>query len=717
MILMRIRAIRQRLSLLTLVTALAVYVLVSVQFTSSPLFEGPDELEHYRYVEWIARTGSLPPPAGQMGGQYHQPPLYYLLLAPVLRVWGLPAPQFMDITPNPHYPYLISELSNDNKNLWLHPQAVEQGADGQAARVLRLFSTVCGAATVVCLWLTARRLFPDQWVRQALMVFIGAWTPQFVYITSVMNNDALLILLSSALTYLVVRYSALPTLRARHVLLLGAVFGAALLAKTNALFLGFVLVAWLVYKTRSPLRWVQFGLAALAVVGWWYARNIVQYDDLFLTAAHQVTWPGDVIQSPDAWQIALGRLSYSYATVWARFGSGAVAVSAWVGTLFDGLLAACLLGWGWALLRFSRSRLSSTWVFVALLGGVWVLVLYYLATIAWSGIQGRYLLPGLVAWAALLSAGLLRLIPVRWQSWGAALACALLFLGLQRSLVDFRYSFQVPAPDADAGTLYTYGDVAELSSVRPAVVYGQPEERVRLRLNWRALRTPESSLKVFVHSLTVQGEVADGAFSRDSYPATGNLLAQDWQAGSAWAEDYLVRLPPEAVPQRIYSLIAGLYEADSGASLPVSQSGAVVGLPVVGTLVITSPPRPAPDALLARFGESLLLSDVRLSSDAASVCLTWYALRDGSADLQRFVHFFDQQKQLIGQVDGSVHEGAYPARFWRQGELVRDCVPLPADAQSLATGWYDPVSLVRLAAVDSGSARLPNDQVIWSRSG
>src|SRR5215211_4748595 len=105
---------------------MAVYVVLTLLLiVRVPLNAAPDEFAHIKYVEHVAVTGKLPvfeahgPP--NPGYEFHQPPLYYALCAPLWRA-----------TP-----------------------------EGMQGTMCRLVSLICGAATLVLLWHAVVALFPE----------------------------------------------------------------------------------------------------------------------------------------------------------------------------------------------------------------------------------------------------------------------------------------------------------------------------------------------------------------------------------------------------------------------------------------------------------------------------------------------------------------------------------------------------------------------------
>jgi hypothetical protein len=94
------------------------YVLLALAFSLGPIFEGPDEIEHYRFIRSLARTLSLPDPRSQVRAQYHQAPLYYALAAPLALLIADSDFTQIDGLLNPYYPYQLGIPGNDNKNLY-----------------------------------------------------------------------------------------------------------------------------------------------------------------------------------------------------------------------------------------------------------------------------------------------------------------------------------------------------------------------------------------------------------------------------------------------------------------------------------------------------------------------------------------------------------------------------------------------------------------------
>ncbi|MBL0885879.1 hypothetical protein [Myceligenerans indicum] len=176
------------------------------------------------------------------------PPLYYLIGAAVLR--AVP-----DWTTAPM----------DRVWLWL-----------------RWLNTLLAAPIPLLLWASARRLsLPEPLPVAAALAPIAV--PEMEHLYSAVNNDNLLVLLGTILTYLLVRVLT-GDLSRRTGLLIGIVTSAALLTKGFALmFPAWILLAYGVAAWRAPgRRPAAAGSLAVAAVASvpgaaWWVRNLVLY--------------------------------------------------------------------------------------------------------------------------------------------------------------------------------------------------------------------------------------------------------------------------------------------------------------------------------------------------------------------------------------------------------------------------------------------------------
>jgi len=696
---------------------LAAFVALAVGFSLGPIFEGPDEIEHYRYVRALARTGRLPDAALIQSfdtgawGEFHQPILYYALAALPVRALGDDGFDHFEERLNPTYGYRFEVPGNDNKNLFLHARAERfpyaESAIARTVHLLRLLSVAFGAGTALAGYGVFRLLWPDRPDRRLLALAALVFMPQFAYMSSVVTNDALSYLLITLSLYLLLR-QVRDGPSWRRAALLGAVMGLALLTKLSAAFLIFPAAVTTLLDRRS-WRGAALTVALVALIaGWWYARNWALYDDptgvevLFRWSA-----PSEQIRDGGvAFDIGWQRFGFAYETFWARFGGGSVAVSSAIYRFFDGLAALALAGAGFQLLRALRRPVAPQdrryAAVMAVYGLAWLAAAFYWASRVWSGNQGRFLLPGIAAWAALIAFGLDAWTPRRLRA-PVTLAVALALAGVATvSLLGYYLpAYRVsPAPDEiERPAALRFDGLAELIGSGPVSPRARPGETITLSLYWRALGPADRSLQTYLHS------AGSDVVRRDSIPATGNLLATDWRAGETWAEHFTVTIPADAAPQQVVPLVAGLYDPATGAPIPARDASGNEVTPIVGRLAINGPPQPGEPQ--ARFGSGVGLLDATIDprDRAVEVCLTWIARAEMATDYTVVARLEGPDGALLDQLDRPPREGAYPTGAWARDERVRDCLtlasgaPLP-DGWRVRVGLYDPATLERLPVED-----------------
>jgi 4-amino-4-deoxy-L-arabinose transferase-like glycosyltransferase len=249
---------------------LLIYLALGVLFAVyTPRWQAPDEPAHYNYIRYLAENRRFP--VLQMGDyphaylkeikgrrfppdlsidsiryEYHQPPLYYLLGAPV---------------------YLLGQGD-------LLP--------------LRLLSLSLGAGVVLLAYATTRRIYPDKPALALATAAFVAFLPQHLATVSQAGNDVLAELLFALVLYHLVgwlqnRESKIAN--RRPAITLGCLLGLILITKTTAyiavpLATGVLVWRWL--RDRAPARrilaelaWVAVPAALIALP--WYARNLTTY--------------------------------------------------------------------------------------------------------------------------------------------------------------------------------------------------------------------------------------------------------------------------------------------------------------------------------------------------------------------------------------------------------------------------------------------------------
>lgn len=373
-----------------------------------PPWQAPDEPAHFNYARHLAQTGTLPVlQLGDYDGSYlellkasrfppalpldsvryegHQPPAYYVLVAPMVALGGFSDP-----------------------------------------RPARLLSVALGALLIVLVYLIVRTVLPTRPDLALLAAVLPAVVPQHLAIFASVSNDALASVAVALAVLLTLRLVARREREgkppsARQVLLLGLALALCLLTKVTA---------WVALPVALlGLRWAGAGwrtltltLVPAAVAGlFWAGRNIALYgplDPLGL-ARHDAVVAGQPLTGAFGLTTLRTLVAVGFQSFWGQFGWMGVLMDGWVyGLLWAGTLLA-LLGLIAFVVDLRRGRVPidrAGWRGLALLG---VLGLLLVAGFLWYNLrylqpQGRYLFAAMPAIALALALGLRWVFSERW---------------------------------------------------------------------------------------------------------------------------------------------------------------------------------------------------------------------------------------------------------------------------------------------------------------
>ena len=110
------------------------------------------------------------------------------------------------------------------------------------------------------------------------------------------------------------------------------------------------------------------------------------------------------------------------------------------------------------------------------------------------------------------------------------------------------------------------------------------------------------------------------------------------------------------------------------------------------------------------------VSSVKPGEDL-EITLTWQALAETEVSYKVFVHLYDHQGGILGQLDRRPGLGARPTNTWQEGEILteRYIIPVPPETEAgtypLAVGMYDPETGERLTTVGPRDQLLERDRV------
>ncbi|MBN1247505.1 MAG: glycosyltransferase family 39 protein [Anaerolineae bacterium] len=753
-----------------LALCLAFTILVGMHTGVTPLFEAPDEVWHYAYVRWLAQGNGLPPLDEDLSGAYQeaaQPPLYYLVAA-LLNARFDDSDLSTLMWHNPGFGYQAPGTVADNKNMLVHTaeEAFPWRGAALAVHATRATSWLFGLVTVIAAWSLGQEVFRNRALATTVAALV-ALQPQFVFISSIVSNDSA----AAALSTLGLWFAARMLVRGptwRTTILAGLTAGLGALAKTSVLPLAPALAISLLVGSvhghsgrHQPIKLrrvagqlLLLSAIALAVSGWWYGRNIALYGDpLGLSTHTQTLWGREELASlPEL----LPELPLLWRSFWGAYGWGhvfwpdGVYVALTVVTLPLLGLASIAVGLTWIRAlrtasgigaRIRDDRATPSWLLPASLALVWSLGIVA-ALLRWmqqvEAPHGRLLFPAIGAWALLLTLGI-RTIGRYNQGTGywyraATLVTFTIVVGLApvaRILATFApprlQDRESVAAACDQPANLVYGNHIELLCLEPEPARVAPGEPTDIRACWTATEVVAYDYTVYVHLL---GPNMQRYAERHTYPGLGRYPTTLWEPGRAFCETYHLAVEPWAGGPVRAQVEVGLYDAESGARLPVANdTGQEVVLPIAGHVDIAEKPDGAAanagDAL-ATFGAAttpaiqLLASSVPTSAargEEIEVVLNWVALAPPDQDYVAFVHVWTPgQAKPMAQSDAQPRGGWYPTSAWQSGDSVQDrhTLAIPETAAPgrypVWAGLYRPGDGTRLAAY-SATARYPNDLV------
>ncbi len=393
---------------------LAAYLALGALFAvRTPPWQAPDEPAHYNYVRQLVE-GQLPViepedwdqaylsqivgaefapsfPVDAITYEDWQPPLYYLLQAPV---------------------YALT---------------------GGSLTAMRLLSVALGAGVVALAYVVGRAVFGRVAPALAVAAFV-AFLPQHLAILGSVNNDALSeLIIAAILALLVTPWPEDPP--TRRLLALGLLLGAGFLTKGQAYLMAPVVAVFLLIRPQRsprPLRsWLLVFAPALLLGLLVWGRNAAVYGglDVLARAAHDDVVVGQPRTAEWLAQYGLagtlGRFARTtFVSFWGQFGWMAAPLPGW---MVAGLLALTLVALaGLLMTAFQRPTTNdqrptnsslvtrhSSLVLTFLL----TLALHVAYNLTFVQHQGRYLYPALIPIAVGFVAGLdtwLRPLVRRW---------------------------------------------------------------------------------------------------------------------------------------------------------------------------------------------------------------------------------------------------------------------------------------------------------------
>jgi 4-amino-4-deoxy-L-arabinose transferase-like glycosyltransferase len=714
------------------VLLVAHFVLSVITSVIVPPWEAHDEWAHYKFAEYLARERALPPVGVRLTDEYTfdeatQPPLYYALTALVVAL--IDTGDGLRPVVNP---FATSGTGEGGVNMAIHDPVQErwpwQGTI-LALHLARLMSVVIGTLALLSTYGIARLLAraaaqgddPSN-LAPLLALAVAAFSPQWLFINSVVTNDVLVAALGGAVLYCAVRLVLLSQMpmtapgwwkgQGGAVVGLAVSLGLALLTKYTALALLPVALLALLIAAVGDLRrqrrfsWQlaaslsAFAAIVVALAGWYFWHNLrltgmLTTRDAYAEASfwQRLSDPGASVAQGLAWQDAPAALAYGFRTFWASFGWGNVEAASWVYGLWTALTLLGLVGFGVWLWRVKSwtVRLAAA-LMLAQVVCVVALPLYRELLHGEAFLRGRYLLPALPAVSVIIGLGL-EALSAHWRPmWRTRLAGALIVgLGLLALAVPFLWIAPVyarpPQLTGNAAPLphslrarYSAegGDVVEIVGYDlwpPSVAPGQG---LAVTVDWRVLRRPAALAATerldsqgqwaaienanYVVGLHLVGRDGQSLGSVAHYPGRGNLASSIWQPGDHWRETFW--LPVEATRAAGLPALGQVHMA----LFQQTAQGVVAYLPAV-------------DATGAPLGDTVVFGRVRIGASP-----------DGAAPfIEPAIVFGDPAAPLAGLADYQVTGEMRPGGR----------VTVALDWLALAPGQTDLTAFVQVLDADN----------------
>ena len=726
---------RQNLAIAAILTA---FILLSLAYSViNPLFEATDELRHYRFIQHIVQTHSLPVQgAMSCSEQGHHPPLYYAAAA-LVTGWIDTGHEICYEPPtNPFWAHHYWEVGVDNKNQYMHgpDEAFPWFGEALAAHLSRIVNILIGAAVVLVTYLIGRTIWPDQPALALGGAAIVAFNPMFLYMSAAINNDIIAALAGAGVTLAAVRLMRDEAgLNWRWGLILGALYGIALLSKFNlaAIIITIELaVTWVAWRKKQWRQWIVVNaliiVVALLLAGWWFIRNQILYGEP--TGIKMLTELWGVRDPRDSVKLAFMELPYVWTSLWGRFGYGQIPLPAIMYNLLAALGLLSLLGLLIPLLRRDKEELISYGPYLLILlanVALFFAVIFNYLLVSPAGPMGRFFFPALPSLALLMIYGLTRwleLLPVSPKEnakqsavLAGVVAAALLLISLIALFGYLAPAYARPADFVDADivneTEASFAGLVTLRGYELSQESVSPGESLLVTLFWEVTAEPPGDYYEFIHLIDEQGLMIA---QRDTHPGLGRFPSRQWQPGDRFQETIAIDIPDVAYAPATATISVGFYAPQEGYRLGVySADGTSQGdalqlgqVPIISDPAIEGDQSAIPNPQHQNFaGEIMLLGyeyDQRqlLPGETLGITLYWQALTDDLPDYEVQLRLLDETGWIMETLQERPLSGQSSTSAWTPGEVVIDHHEIQT-GESIPPGVYR----VQVALKDSTGQR------------
>jgi hypothetical protein len=615
--------------------------------------------------------------------------------------------------------------------------------------VMRLFSIVLGAITLIAVYRLARRVFtsgekgkkedapPDNPAVLLAVAFV-AFNPMFIFIHASITNDTLATLLATVA--LVILLAPRP-----NYWMLGIVLALGAITKLSALTLypvvGGVLLILILKREMTLKNSILNGLKIIApfliIAAWWYVRNVQLYGELTGTAAMIATIGAR--KTPYTVLDFLNEMQGLRISGWALFGWLNVIGPDWFLTLMDVLTALALLGGIAAIVPMIRAREWETLRPYGILGAYFVII--FVSLINWTrqtpGTQGRLLFPALGAVAVLVALGWQTVIewitqPERLQRvrrFAYALPIAPMFvvaalvpsLTISPAYAPPRVVAEVPPEAAKNKAFYSMRFEVVGAEADTELVKSKQPLPVTLYYYHAFPLSDDLSLFITVYDCkdNVIGKV-------DSLPGEGSLLEQAGFAepASIFQDRYLIMLDYDSgLCQPLIE--TGWYDTETKENL-YEMVNSKKSITFRGGLIWNEQthPEPPPQTIqtalysgVIKLNGYTLPKNVVLPGDALPIRLNFQSNARIGEPFTVFYHLLDANGKPIATGDAPPKNDDYPTTAWLPNLAFNDDKTLtvppgtPPGTYRIGVGFYRPGDLSRLPVETGGDMVILNTSI------
>jgi len=584
---------------------IAAFLLLGIAYSVAiPIFETPDELQHYATTEYIARFKWLPPlgkPTEHLWDQEAlQAPLYYILTA-ALTSWVDTSDFSQQAILQPKTNFGDAELPGKKNSFLHHPfsQSFPYHNTTLAVHIARWFSVLLGAGTIFFTFLIATfifsptntfRFFPSfphfPYLPAAFLAFI----PQFIFIHSSANNDTM-ITFTSTLTLAILLWIGRDGVTTRRAILLGVAIGLMCLSKLIGAVLAVVAITLFVALILLRARKLSAAFAPTLIVllmtaliaGWWYVRNQIVYGDPFALNAFLKFVGGNLDIKPVSLNFLEEQFRLLRFSTWGLFGHISLLMTPiWIYNVYDVIVLVGAIGFVVAVvvetlhatsLRSAIEKKQSLFIILLWFGAVLAIAARWFFA---AGIQGRLIFPGLPAGVVLMVWGIkflmdriVRDVPVERLYKTITLCIALPMMIFAGAVIPLYISpAYLPPPLVAASPLNNGGAIFADEIKLDGYVIARDGDFLKLTFYLEALKIPSHDYTIAIRLVR-----PDGSFWLDyvNYPGMGTTFPTTWRVGEIRQDDYVFDVRRFSKEEKPLRLIVGFFDSRIRTMTPLTN--------------------------------------------------------------------------------------------------------------------------------------------------